>query len=298
MVYTYISNMENLSVIIPVYNEENSIEKTLTFFGNFLKENPGAEAIFVNDASTDRTGRILSASAGSDRLKLLTHARNEGYGASLKDGIRHAAFDRIAIMDADGSYPPETIAELHEKMLAETADMAVGERKGRLSGAGIIRGLARFILRKFAEYLSESTIPDLNSGLRIFKKSSALKFLNLLPDRFSFTTTLTLSLLADRQKVIYVPVEYRKRKGRSKIRPIKDTADFLQLIVRTTVFFNPIKVFFPLGSFFIVLSIAVLIITWLAGRVMDITTIILFTTGMNFLAIGLLADLIDKRLKG
>jgi len=287
--------MDNLSIIIPVYNEEKAIKETVVFFEGFLKKNPHAEIIFVNDGSTDRTVQILGA-VGNEKVKLLNHSKNKGYGASIKTGVKNAAYDYVAIGDADCSYPLGKIPELFGKLLEEDADMVVAARVGKLAKAPALRRFAKFVLRKFAEYLSGEKIDDLNSGLRVIKKEAILKFFRYLPDGFSFTTTITLSLLANDRKVVYVAIDYFKRKGRSKINPFKDPLNFLQLIIRTVMFFNPLKVFLPLGLFFVVLSFTVLVITYFLGKVMDIATIILFTTGLNLLAIGLLADLIDKRL--
>jgi glycosyltransferase involved in cell wall biosynthesis len=287
--------MENLSIIIPVYNEEETVGETVKFFEDFLEENPNVEVIFINDGSTDKTGQILNTTQ-NENIKIINQPKNKGYGAAIKRGVMKSSYQYIAITDADGSYPNDKIPDLFKKLAEENADMSVGARTGKVVEIGIFRKFGKYILRKLAEYLSEEEIPDLNSGLRIIKKGLVLKFLRYLPNRFSFTTTLTLSLLANNYKIVYLPIDYYKRRGRSKIKPISDTLNFLQLIVRTVMFFNPLKIFLPLSIFFILLSLSVLVITYFLGRVMDITTILLFVTGLNFLAIGLLADLIDKRL--
>ena len=185
---------------------------------------------------------------------------------------------------------------LFNKLVEENADMVVGARQSKSLKEGFFRRLTKGILRRLAMHLSEEQIPDLNSGLRVVKKDLLSRFLKLLPNGFSFTSTITLALLANHCRIIYVPIDYYQRKGKSKIRPIKDTLNFLQLIIRTVMFFNPLKVFLPLSMIFLFLSLGVLIISYLMGQVMDITTIILFTTALNLLAIGLLADLIDKRM--
>lgn len=287
--------MENLSIIIPVYNEEKAIAETLKYFKKLQEENPGIEIIFVDDGSTDKTHQILE-SIEVNPIKVITHEKNKGYGAAIKQGVKNSSHEHVAITDADGSYPHKKISELYEKLLEENADMVVGARLGKKVEIGIFRKFPKFLLRKLAEYLSEDEIPDLNSGMRIIKKEMILKSFKYLPEGFSFTTTLTLSLLANNHKIIYCPIDYYKRKGKSKIKPFRDTLNFLQLIIRTVMFFNPLKVFLPLSGFFFILSFLVLIVSYLAGRVMDITTILLFVTGFHLLAIGLLADLIDKRL--
>jgi len=287
--------MDNLSIIIPAYNEEKAIKETLQSIEKLTKVNPNMEVIFVDDGSTDHTQQFLG-SLKNKQITIIVHKKNKGYGAALKSGIKCASFENVGIIDADGSYPIKKIPELYEKYILENADMAIGSRVGDVVKIGILRRFPKFILRKLAEYLSEEEIPDLNSGLRVIKKNLLLKSLKYLPQGFSFTTTLTLFFLSNNHKITYFPVNYYKRKGKSKIKPVRDTLNFFQLILRTVMFFNPLKIFLPLSAFFIFFSLLVLVASYLMGRVMDITTILLFIAGLNFLAIGLLADLIDKRL--
>jgi glycosyltransferase involved in cell wall biosynthesis len=287
--------MKNLSIIIPVYNEEKAIGKTVTFLETFLKKYTETEAILINDGSTDQTQETLNK-VKNKKIRIINLPKNKGYGASIKKGLETASYQYIALTDADASYPNHKIAELFKEMQEENADMVIGARIGKNTEIQILRKFAKGFLRKLAEYLSEEKIPDLNSGLRIVKKDLILKFLKFLPNGFSLTSTLTICFLANDYVITYKPIDYYKREGKSKIKPIKDTLGFLQLIIRTAMFFNPLKVFLPLSAFFIILAFLVLITTYLSGKVMDITVIILFVTGLNFLAIGLLADLIDKRL--
>lgn len=287
--------MENLSIVIPVFNEERGLPETISFFKNLVRDNPKVEVIFVDDASTDRSAEILGASQGPG-IKIIRHKKNKGYGASLKTGLGRVKYDYFCITDADGSYPNEKIPSLFERLLSEEAAMVVGQRTGKALDPGMFRKISKFALRKLAEHLSREAIADFNSGLRIAQTSLVLKAQGYLPDGFSFTTTLTLYMLSTSQSILYVPIDYHKRKGSSKIRPIRDTLNFIQLIIRTIMFFNPLRVFLPLSLFFIVLSFLVLLISYVLGRVMDITTIVLFVTGIQLLALGLLADLIDKRL--
>ena len=287
--------MDRLSIVIPVYNEEKAISGTLAFFRELLNKHPEVEIIIADDGSTDRTRQILKEDL-DPRMKLVIHSKNKGYGAAIKSGVQLATGDYIAITDADGSYPNEKVIEFFQKLLEEKADMIVGARTGKVAKIGAFRRFPKYMLKKLAEYLSESEIPDLNSGLRIIRKDLIQKSSKYLPSGFSFTTTITLFLLSNNYKIVYAAIDYYKRQGKSKIRPFRDTMSFLQLIIRTVMFFNPLKVFLPLSIFFVTLAFAVLVISYLLGKVMDITTILLFVTGLQFLALGLLADLIDKRL--
>lgn len=287
--------VDKLSIIIPVYNEEDALYETVSFFEDLLKTSPDSEVIFIDDGSTDKSADILSR-LSAPGMRVIKHGKNKGYGASLKTGIKDAKYDSVCITDADASYPNDDIAALYDTFIRENADMVVGARTGAFVDKGIIRKTTKFLLKKLAEYLSGKTILDFNSGFRIFRKELAARALKYLPDGFSFTTTITLYFLSNDHKLTYVPIGYYQRKGKSKIRPIKDSLNFLQLIIRTVMFFNPLKVFLPLSLFFLFLSFSVLLISYIMGRVMDITTIVLFVMGIQLLALGLLADLIDKRL--
>jgi glycosyltransferase involved in cell wall biosynthesis len=277
-----------VSVIIPAFNEEEGIEKVLAQLKS-LNLGEKSEIIVVDDGSTDQTFRMASVNG----VKVIRHEQNMGYGAALKAGIRHAKNEIIVISDADGSYPIKNIPIFLVDM--EHADMVVGARVGKKAHISFYRKPAKWFINKLANHLSGIKIPDLNSGLRAMRKEKVERFFSILPERFSFTTTITLAFLTNGYSVKYIPIEYYKRKGKSKIHPIKDTLNFIQLIIRTIMYFNPLKIFLPLSFTFFIASATVLIVSWLSGRVMDITTTILFVAGIQLLAIGMIADLIDKR---
>ena len=147
-----------------------------------------------------------------------------------------------------------------------------------------------------ADYLTGMKIPDLNSGLRVFKKSAVERFLPILPNGFSFTTTITVALLCNDRPVHYVSIDYNKRTGRSKFRPFQDTLNLLNLILRTSLYFNPLKIFIPFGLVLFLLAVLVFIYSkFFTPQVMDITIIVIIMTGVQILALGLIADLVDKR---
>ena len=289
--------MEKLSIIIPVFNEQDCLEKTIQQMDELLKSSDlELEVIFVNDASTDKSSEILQGLAGRS-YKVLHHEFNRGYGASLKTGIMCAKGDTIIITDADGTYPNERIPELVAMFEKGNFDMVVGARVGKNVKIPLIRRPAKWFISKLANYLTDTKIPDINSGLRVMKKDVVKKYLNILPDGFSFTSTITLAMLTNGYRVKYVPIDYFERKGKSKIRPIRDTLNFIQLIIRTVLYFNPLKVFVPLSLLLALFSFLVLIGSWvLTGKAMDVTFGVILMTAVMVLAIGMLADLIDKRI--
>jgi len=283
--------MISVSIIIPVYNEEKAVLRTIEEIQNVLKtENISGEIIAVDDGSTDRSRKILGKIEGID---VLIHEENRGYGASLKTGIRNANYEDILIIDADGSYPSEHIPELLKEI--EKYDMVVGARIGEEVCIPIVRRPAKFALNKIASYLAETKIPDINSGLRVMKKDIINKFIKILPNKFSFTITITLSMLTNNYRVKYIPINYNKRDGKSKIKPIRDTLNFIQLIVHTVMYFNPLKVFFPIATLFFIPGLIFLIRDLLALNISQ-ASILLIVTGGLILSIGMLADLINRRL--
>ncbi len=286
---------EGLSIVIPVFNEREAIRNTLTKLIETTSELPyPTEIIVVDDGSSDGTGQHIDEFS-EQGIHLVRHMKNRGYGAALKTGIQVASYPFIAITDADGTYPNDQIPVLFEKMVAGHFDMIVGARTGKYVKIPLFRKPAKWVLNRIADYLAEFKIPDLNSGLRIFRKEIANRFMNILPDGFSFTTTITLAMLTNGCRVEYVPINYKERKGKSKIRPIYDTLNFLQLIIRTVLCFNPLKIFLPISFFFLIVSFFMLLYRVFIGRAFGVTSVIMFVCGIQFLGMGMLADLIDRR---
>lgn len=287
----------SLTIVIPIYNEKDSIEDTIHHFEQIQTDADfDIEIILVNDGSNDGTEEILSKSS-KQGFTIINHPTNRGYGATLKTGISSAKFDYIAITDADGTYPNKRIPEFFHEMLDKNLDMLVGARIGANVKIPLIRKPAKWVLNVLANYLANVKIPDINSGLRIMRKNIVEKFINILPDGFSFTTTITLAMLTNSYAVKYIPIDYNTREGKSKIRPIYDTLNFLQLIIRTVLYFDPLKIFIPLSSFFLGTSALMVLYRLFVGKAFGVTSIILFICGIQLLGLGMIADLIDKRLK-
>ena len=204
-----------ISIIIPVYNEQQIIGETIT---ELIKIMDGYtyqyEIVVVNDGSKDKTGEIIKK-VKHGKMHYIEHAQNQGYGASLKTGIHQALYEYVLIIDADGSYPPEHIPVLMDSIANN--DMVVGARTGKDVKMPLIRKPAKWFINKLANFLVAKTIPDLNSGMRLMKKEIVQKFLKILPNGFSFTTTITLAMLTNDCKAKFVPINYYKRKGKSKI---------------------------------------------------------------------------------
>jgi len=290
------SNQNRVSVIIPAYNEEKSIRNVINRIGKaFEKLSVNYEIIVINDGSEDSTSQEARKSCYP--IRLIEHEQNRGYGSAIKTGIKVSKYPWIIIIDADGSYPEHEIVELVRLATENDFDMVVGARTKKDTGSTVMRKIAKFFLTKLANYLTGTKIPDINSGLRILKKDIVNKFISILPDTFSFTTTITLAMLTNGYKVMYYPIEYYKRIGKSKINPIVDLFNFLQLIIRTVIYFDPLKVFLPVSLILFLMAVVAFIIREIRGGGMAITIVIFLMSSLHMLAIGMLADLIDKRLK-
>jgi len=284
--------MSPVSIIVPAYNEEEGISTTLSDVRLAMsRQSMEHEIIVVDDGSTDGTVDAVQRQEG---VRLVQHHTNRGYGAAIKTGIRQARYDWIAIIDADGTYPPEAMPGLLEKI--DQCDMVVGARpSGDIPAA---RRPAKWLLARLAEYLAETRIPDLNSGMRVFRKDLALSYFNILPSAFSFTITITIAFLSDHYLVKFVPIPYQRREGRSKIKPVQDTLNFMQLILRTIMYFNPLKVLIPLSFLLFLAAVVIGAYSLVAeGRVMDITVLTLTVAALQIAVVAMIADMIQKKSK-
>ncbi len=284
-----------VSVIIPAFNEREGIGLVLERIYQVLRELDWEyEVIVVDDGSDDDTHLVAERIS---RTKVLRHPRNRGYGSALKTGIRRAKFENLVITDADGTYPADQIPELVERLLHSECDMVVGARVGKNVSIPLLRRPAKWFIRKLAELVAGIPIPDLNSGLRVFRKEATLPFFSMLPSGFSFTTTITLAMLTNGYIVEYIPISYFQRVGKSKLRPIRDTLNFIQLGLRITLYFAPLKIFVPISVVLIAIAIAWAVFsTTVLGRLADASAVVIFMTGVQVGVLGLLAELMDRRL--
>lgn len=284
-----------VSTVIPVYNERRGLPDTLPRLGSLLEKLPeGSEIILVDDGSTDNSFKFLEKADLPHAVRVLRHPRNLGYGAALKTGIAAARNETIAICDADGTYPMERIPEFARMMESKEAAMVIGARPAGEQPAH--RRPAKWVLQMLASQLTGERIPDMNSGLRLFRRADALRLKRLLPDGFSFTTTMTMALLTEGEFVLFPPIRYETRLGQSKIKPIRDSANFLLLICRTALAFHPMRVFGPAGLALIALGMVLLLLRLVLPEPAGVaSTITLLIGGLQVLAIGLLADLINRR---
>jgi glycosyltransferase involved in cell wall biosynthesis len=277
----------SLSIVVPAYNEEGAVRQTVEDIRREMDATGVPyEIIVIDDGSSDRTLEIARATG----VIVDTNQVNTGYGASLKRGIRHAQYEYVAIIDADGTYPARYLPLM--LAMCRNQDMVVGDRGAAMKNVPWVRKPAKFILNNFASFLAERKLNDLNSGLRVFRKSELVPFIPLLPQKFSFTTTITLCMACNGKRMVYTPIEYGKRVGRSKIRPV-DFINFLILVLRMTTLFNPLRVFIPFGL--ILMGLGVLKFCydiWMDN--LSETTIFAFLSALIIWSLGLIADMISR----
>jgi glycosyltransferase involved in cell wall biosynthesis len=278
---------EGVSIVMPAFNEEGAIADSVRQLLGVLRglDRP-SELLVVDDGSVDATAE-LARGAGA---RVFSLPRNRGYGAALKAGIARAKYDLIAITDADATYPHDALPKLLEHV--RDYDMVVGARIGDEVHVPLQRRPAKWVLGKLASYLAGQPIPDLNSGQRVMKRALIERFAHLLPSGFSFTTTITLAALCSDHLVYYHPIDYHARVGESKIRP-RHAFDFLLLIVRTVVYFNPLKVFLPLGAVFFAGGLAKFVYDLFIGNLSE-TALLGFLGAALLWALGLLSDQIAR----
>ena len=277
----------HLSVVIPAYNEELAIVETVAAVDQALSDlSTTYEIIVVDDGSTDRTAER----AESTNARVVRCGENGGYGSALKRGIAEGHSELIAIIDADGTYPASDLITMVKT--AEHADMVVGARNSNMTNVPFIRRPAKFMLNSLANYLAQKKIPDLNSGFRVFRRDVLTRFVPLLPMGFSFTTTITLCMICSGLRVVYVPIEYGRRIGNSKIR-FSDFFNFILLVLRAIVLFNPLRVFLPLGFALFLLGVAKLIYDIYIGDLSE-SAVLGILSAIIIWSFGLIADMLAR----
>lgn len=286
-----------ISVVIPAYNEEESIGKVIDAIIKVLQKNniyENSEIIVVNDGSTDST----KEKALEKGIIVLDNPQNMGYGYSLKKGISHSKNETIVITDADLTYPFSYVPEML-KIKEKGFNLIVGARTGKYYKESIIKNLLRKILKKFVEFVSGKKVKDINSGLRVFDKSTVMKYFPRLCNTFSFTTSQTLAYLMNDLLVCYIDIPYNKRCGKTKIKLFKDSIKSMRYILEAGIYYNPLKIFTLLTIICITLAIIGFIFSHFigiyAGYILGIGSLLvsIITFSLGLLAV-LLKQIMDK----
>ncbi|HWQ99456.1 MAG TPA: glycosyltransferase family 2 protein [Candidatus Methylomirabilis sp.] len=268
--------MKQLSVIIPAYNEEDGIRPTIERLRAVASFNAwDMEILVVDDGSGDKTGEVARSAGAS----VIRNPVNGGYGLSLQRGIRAARHKYVAITDADGTYPVEELPQL-VAMMDEGLDMAVGARQGSEYKQSWWKHPARIVFRVIAEFVAGRKIPDINSGLRVMRRSVLLPYLERTCMGFSFTTSITLILMLNGQFVAYRPIPYARRIGNSKIRHFRDTLRTAQIMTSIIAAHNPIKLGIMVDLMLVAIATVATVVALLVNRVPISSVLVIFALAM------------------
>lgn len=291
---TEVNSACQLTVLLPTYNEELAIELVLDeIVAALSQESIRYEILIVDDASTDGTVDLAeryAAECWQCPIRVIRCPENRGAGAARKVGIRNAQGEVVVMLDADGTYPAESIPDLLKHFPAY--DQVNGARTSEQGTMPWLRIPAKWFIRKLACYLTGTKIPDLNTGLKAFKRDAMLPWLWVVPNGFSCVTTMTLAFLTNGYAVKYVPISYRTRIGKSKFHPIRDTAAYLSTVLRMVLYFRPLKVFLPLSAMVIGLGTLMSILSFMLTGSMQESNIVVLTAGFMTCMLGLLAEII------
>jgi glycosyltransferase involved in cell wall biosynthesis len=282
------------SVVLPAYNEQGAIGRVLGEIVEVLSAEPiRYEILVVDDGSTDRTAILAEQFARSCwqcPVRVIRCLRRGGAGAARKLGIRHARGDIVVMLDADGSYAAESIPGLLAYFPAY--DQVNGARTSEQGTLPWLRRPAKWLICKLACYLTGHQIPDLNTGLKAFKRDEMLRWLWVVPDGFSCVTTMTLAFLTNGYAVKYVPTPYRPRIGRSKFHPVKHGLAYLGTVLRMVLYFRPLKVFLPLSGLMIGAGVAKSVLSFLWTGSMQESDVVVMVAGFMTCMLGLLAEVV------
>ena len=273
-----------VTILLPAYNEAGVIGETIRAIRAL---HPDFEILVVDDGSTDNTMRE-AMEAGAN---VWPHPYNMGNGAAIKSGLRCARGEWVLMMDADGQHKPEDIARLLEHK--DRFDMVVGART-RQSETSAHRDLANWVYNRFASYVAQFKVEDLTSGFRLVRLSVARQFIYLLPNTFSYPSTLTLGYLRSGRTVKYIPIQTKARVGKSKIKLLKDGARFFLIITKIASLFSPFRVFLPISMGFFVTGLCYYAYTFLTqGRFTNMSAL-LFNSSIIIFMIGLVTEQISQ----
>lgn len=282
MNYSEAPEGRNLSIVIPAKNEAEAIGDVIERLRKLL---PLAQIVIVDDGSMDDTRDKVIARGG----EVIRHPYSKGNGAAIKAGARHVRSEVIVFMDGDGQHRPEDIPRLLAK-LDEGFDMVVGARVSRKSQAGLHRAAANGFYNRFASWMTGHTVMDLTSGFRVVKAGLFKRFLYLLPNGFSYPTTITMAFFRSGYSVAYEPIEVDKRIGKSHIRLWRDGVRFLLIIFKIGTLFSPLKLFLPISLIFFLTGASYYVYTYVTmGRFTNMSALLFITTVLIFL-IGLVSE--------
>lgn len=272
-----------VTVVIPAYNERKTIVDVIEGVRGAV---PDARVLVIDDGSDDGTGQAAQE-AGAD---VIVHPLNKGNGAAVKTALRNIRGGLVAIIDGDGQHDPKYLPRLLAAL--DRYDLVVGARSFRRKEGSGLRNFGNVFLRRLASFLAEQEILDLTSGLRAFRHSTAIRFIHMYPNGYSFPSTSTLCFIGAGYNVDFVPIEVGKRRPGtdSKLRPFRDGFRFLQFILRIITMANPNKIFFPTGLVLVIIGIFLTIRNLILFHQFSGGVVLFLAGGINIIFFGLILD--------
>jgi glycosyltransferase involved in cell wall biosynthesis len=287
-----------VTIVLPCYNEQDHVIDEVERICKAMDASGHTyELLAVDDCSTDGTlARLQEAAPNFPHMRVVAFHRNGGSGTVRRIGSQQAQGDIVVWTDADMSYPNERIPDLVDILDEDpTVDQVVGARTSEEGTHKILRVPAKWFIRKTAERLAGQKIPDLNSGLRAFRRDVAEPYLKLLPPGFSCVTTITLAFMSNQHDVRYIPIDYAKRAGKSKFHFVQDAYRYILQVLRMVMYFNPLKVLMPPALWLLGLGIVKGVYDLIVHPLRFANnTVMIFVTGMIIASLALLADLIVR----
>ena len=282
--------MNKFCVVVPVFEDKKNFYAFFEKAKKIIKENDNFELVIVNDGNNYDFKHFHDWNDG--KFHLINNKKNLGYGASIKKGVVHTKAEIISIIDADNSYNIEKLIELMKTFESRKCDLLVGKRIFKYDD-NFLKITFRKIINKISSSIFNFKVEDINSGLRVFYRKDFIEDIMIFPDQFSLSSTQTLTIISRNKQIEYVDVDYKKRDGKSKINIFKDPFKFFYLIFKIFLIFSPMKFFGFIGSLFIFLAFILLVISYLFfENIFDLSFLILFISGLNFIFFGLLAEII------
>ncbi|MBI1287434.1 MAG: glycosyltransferase [Flavobacteriales bacterium] len=284
--------MNDLSIIIPAYNEEDSLKVLLPELLEFVQTN-GLQLIIVNDGSKDGTLEVLKAHQGAERFQFFSHKVNRGYGGAIKTGVRNATTKYVITIDADGQHDLNDVLALHKQIIETDADMIVGSRMAH-KNASLYRGLGKWLIRSFAKILLPIHIEDINSGMKIYNAEMAKRYIRLCPDHMAYSDIIAMVFISKRHLVLETPINIKPRTAGVSTISTLTAIDTVKEILNIVILFNPMRVFFPIAILSIVAALTWGIPIALRGRGVSTGAMLGFTTGLLFFFLGLIAEQLSQ----
>jgi glycosyltransferase involved in cell wall biosynthesis len=283
--------MEKLTIVMPVYNEEDSLPIILNDWLELCKS-ARCQLIVVNDGSSDRSVDILKNLQKAHGFSILNHKVNKGYGGAIKTGIKAVETEYLVTIDADGQHQPQNVVSMYDKMIAEDGDLLIGARMNESNLTA--RNIGKWMIRVLSRILLPNRIMDLNSGLKMYRTDLAKRYIKICPDSMAFSDIMALTFIAEKCKVLEIPIQIKPRVGgKSKIN-LRSAIDTVVEIINIVVFFNPLRLFLPLALIFLLAGLAWGLPIVLAGRGVSTGALLAFTISGIVLLLGLIAEQLSQ----